>query len=135
MATRSSPNRWEPPAAGPRSNGPRSPWARVGLFQRPIPTTPWAHSAPSPFPFMPLLSPPHFLVFSSLPCLVEVVEHHERQRQALIRGSCLCRASSTFPPLPAALSSVSGGGCWRRRTPAQILAIRPVLLPASFDLL
>lgn len=40
---------------------------------------------PSPFPFMPLLCPPVFWHFLP-PCLVGFAEHHESQRQALIRG-------------------------------------------------
>lgn len=89
MATWSSPNQWEPPAAGPRSNGPRSPWARVGLFRCPVPAVPWALTGsrcpPAPSPSCLCFAPPFSGIFFP-PCLVGFAEHHESQRQALIRG-------------------------------------------------
>lgn len=44
------------------------------------------------------LIPPNLPAFSSLACSGRVAEHQESQRGALIRGYCLCGASSTLPP-------------------------------------
>lgn len=95
-ATGLSPNRWEPPAAGPRLNGPRSPRGCSDARCLSHPGVLWANAAPQPLPLHAFALLPPFAGVFPLAGSGGVAEHQESQRRALIRGCCQCRASSTL---------------------------------------